>query len=700
MNKAIKWTLIGGGGLVVLIIAALLIIPMFVDLQKYKPEIEKQVADVTGRPFSIGDDLKLSLFPWAGISFSNLRLGNVAGFADNQFVTIAAFDVRAKLIPLLFGDVQVKRFVVDAPEITLIRKKDGSGNWEFDAAKSGVPSGKDVKQQKGSTGEKSAGESSGKIPLKTLVVGEFAITNGTIDWVDHSTGTRKKVSDVTLKLKDVSFDRPIQMDFSAQTDQKTLALTGQLGPVGKEFMTGPIPLDLTLQALKQIELKLKGKIENLTGDPSFDLDIRLGDFSPRKLLTELDAAEAIRTTDPEVLKTARLSFHLSGSPRSVSLSKGELSLDDSNLLFSMAAKAFSKPDLSFDVTLDQIDLDRYLPPAPPTPKETVGKNGSSASGRDNQKENNSGEVPSAGTQKNEAKQKTDYRPFRKLILNGAAKVGKLKVKNARIQDIKLKVTAKNGVIQAAPLTLALYEGAVAAKATVNVKTDTPKTALSVQADGIQAGPLLRDVADKDFLEGVGKADLSLSLAGDEPQRIKKTLNGRADLTFNDGAIVGIDLAGMVRNAKVAFGLAEAGGPKPRTDFAELAVPITIKNGLVRTTATRMKSPLVRVAAAGKAHLAKETLDFRVTPKFVATIKGQGDSQQRSGIMVPVLISGTFSEPKFRPDLKGLLQQTLTEGVPKLPDLKEAIPDGDQLKQQGETLKDTAKGLLKGLPFGS
>ena len=59
--KAVKWLVIIGGSLVVLVIAALLIIPAFVDINKYKPEIENQVAKATGRAFSIGSDLDLTL---------------------------------------------------------------------------------------------------------------------------------------------------------------------------------------------------------------------------------------------------------------------------------------------------------------------------------------------------------------------------------------------------------------------------------------------------------------------------------------------------------------------------------------------------------------------------------------------------------------------------------------------------------------
>ena len=80
MKKVVKWGLIIGGAVIVLIVAALLIIPLFVDVEQYKPYVEKQVSEATGRPFTMGGDLGLSLFPWAGFSLSDLHLGNAPGF--------------------------------------------------------------------------------------------------------------------------------------------------------------------------------------------------------------------------------------------------------------------------------------------------------------------------------------------------------------------------------------------------------------------------------------------------------------------------------------------------------------------------------------------------------------------------------------------------------------------------------------------
>jgi AsmA protein len=193
--------------------------------------------------------------------------------------------------------------------------------------------------------------------------------------------------------------------------------------------------------------------------------------------------------------------------------------------------------------------------------------------------------------------------------------------------------------------------------------------------------------------------LNAKTTGDDSDSILKTLNGNGEFLVQDGAIKGIDLVVMVRNATVAFGLAEKPTEKPRTDFTELRAPFTINNGIFNTTSTTLVSPLLRLITAGNANLPEKTLNFRVEPKFVGTLVGQGDTQQRLGIAVPVLISGTFSSPKFRPDLKNIIQQSISGELPSIDDLKENIQKTVPLEDVPKILEEKAKDLLKNSPFG-
>ena len=659
MGKGFKWVLIIGGGLTIFVIASLIIIPFFVDINKYKPEIEKRVAEATGRPFTIGSDLDLSLFPFAGIKFSNLRLGNPQGFNEKEFVTIKDFEVRVKLIPLISKEVQVKRFIMNRPRIVLVKHKTGKTNWDFGKK----PPGKVTPEPKSTP----SGPAAGGLPIKKLDVGEFAITEGTLVYIDQTSGLRNEVSDFTLKLDDVSFDRPIKMSFSASFDKKPISLEGTIGPVGRDPARGTIPVDLSLKALDELEAVLKGQIVNPAGKLSFDIKIDVKEFSPRKLVEALGQDFPVATKDPKALNKVALSLGAKGGVTNISISGGSLVLDDSKLTFSAKAKEYTKPDIAFEFNLDEIDLDRYLPPA--------------------SEEKKTPEASAPGSKKD----KTDFAPLRRMVLDGRINIGKLKVNNLKTHDIVVKITGKRGIFNLKPAALKLYQGEVNLGSVFNVQKDVSKATINRETKIVQAGPLLKDMMDKDIIEGTASATVALRFTGDTPDAIKKTLNGKGQLLFDNGAIIGVDIPSMVRNVQSAFGYGEKVEQRPKTDFSELKVPFTIKNGLFNTPGSSMQSPLLRLLAAGKAHLVKETLDFRIEPKLVATIKGQGDADQHKGVLVPVLVTGTFSSPKFRPDLKAIAEEQLKKQVLESDEVKKLVN-----KEEVKQVEDKAKGLLKGI----
>jgi AsmA protein len=595
--KAIKWLAGIVVGLIVLVIALLLIVPQFIDIQKYKPEIEKQAEQATGRPFSIGGDLRLSLFPWAVIGLSDLHLGNPPGYKEKDLLYVKSFDVEVKLLPLISKEVQVKRFVVDGLKLNMEKNKEGRGNWEG----IGKTPGKAPPAPPKDTTRKPEETAEGAFPLKALEVGEFAVKNASFLYLDQGTGEKKEISGLTMTLQDVSLDRPIRLMLTALLDNQPLSVEGVVGPVGRDLKVAKIPLDLTVKAFKEVNVSLKGNV--VTATQQFDFGLQVNPFSPRKVFSAMGKPFPVATSDPEAMTKVALQATLKGSPDKVSLSQGVLDLDESKLNFSLNAKEFSKPDLAFDLNLDKINVDRYLPPPPP---------------KGAAKEEKAKAAPAAT-------KKTDYAPLRKMVVNGTVKVGMLTAMGAKVQDVNLKIIGKNGIFNIDPLTAKVYQGGVSAKSALDVRQDVPKTTVDFQTKGVQAGPLLRDVLKKDLLEGTANADASIQMEGDAPEVIKKTLDGKGQFVFTDGAIKGIDLAGMARNVKGSFGLAKEGEQKPKTDFSELNAPFTITKGLVNTTGTTMNSPLLRVLATGKANLVDESLDFRVEPKLVGTLKGQADT---------------------------------------------------------------------------
>lgn len=695
MKKIFKWMLLCLGALVIAMVAAVLLIPRFVDVQKYKPRMEQMVTDATGRPFSLGGALELSLFPWVGVSLSDLQLGNPPGFKEQGFVTVRSFNVKVKLLPLLSRDIQVKEFVLDGSRVVLIKGKNGIGNWENMGPATTVKGGAENAGNQTSPEiiAKEGNVPPGTLPVTALKVDQFSIINGIVEWHDRTLKTSNVVSDINLQLKDISLDAPVSVDFSARVDGNAISLNGQVGPVGNPPGKGELPLDLTVKLLEEISLAVKGIIVDATSAPRFQLALDLASFSPRALLKGLEKSDLLPTADPDTFKQFSFKGNLSGDPSALAITNGALVLDESNMAFSIAVKAFSKPDIKFDINLDTLDLDRYSsPPKTAAAPVTKGNSDKEISGV------SSGSGAEQKTPSSPAQKKMDYTPLRTLVLDGRARVGHLKAGGMVVQNVDMAISGMKGNFNLDPFTVDLYQGRMVSAAIFNVQKNTPRGSFKVKTDGIQVGPFIQNVSQKEFLEGALNADVKLTFQGDDPDTIKQNLNGQGELIFTDGAIVGVDLAGMVRNVKANFGLGEKTTEKPRTDFAELKAPFTLTQGVFNTPGVNMISPLIRLLVLGSADLVKETLDFKVQPKFVATLKGQGDTKERTGLTVPVLVTGTFDKPKFRPDMEALIKTSIPQVKEIKKEVKALIENKGDTGEQLKNIEGKAKNLLKNFSF--
>ncbi|MBW2591306.1 MAG: AsmA-like C-terminal region-containing protein [Deltaproteobacteria bacterium] len=439
-----------------------------------------------------------------------------------------------------------------------------------------------------------------------------------------------------------------------------------------------VPFDISVNALKQLAIHLKGRVDNPAENPEFDMTVDVSPFSLRKLLAETGRPIPAGQSDPGALNKVAFKAHLKGNPQKIAVSDGILKIDESKINFSVNAKDFSRPDVTFNVKLDRIDLNRYLPP----------KTGKKSDGN---KKSGSNEPASKKTGSKKPGEKTDYSSLRSLVLNGSIRAGKVKVNKTIAQDINVKISAKNGVFHINPLTMKLYNGDMSGKVTLNVKKDTPQSNIKLKLNNIECEPLIKDILEQDLLRGTVKAGVTLSMSGDNAELIMKTINGKGEFRIKDGAVKGIDLVAMVRNTDGAYGFAGQSNKKPETRFSELYAPFTIIDELFKTTDTRMVSTLIRVAVSGKANLPGETLKFRIEPVVVTTSKADKKKMKRSEVKVPVLVSGTFSSPKFRPDLKAIAKDNLEKEVFESKKFKKIFK-----KKKYAPYEDMTKSLLKGL----
>lgn len=873
MKPFAKWSLIIGGVLVLGLLLVVLLVPAFIDAEQFRPMIEARASEALGRKVTLVGDVSVSIFPWTGLTFSELTVANPDGFSEPVFVSVDAFEAKAKLFPLLGGDLQVRRIVLNRPKIVLEIDKEGRANWEGIGQDGGHGTAEDGAADSGAA--KTPEESGEGFTLKNFQIGEVAVTGGELLWIDGRAGERRSVSDLRLRLTDISPKNPIEVAFSAVVDAQPIALNGSIGPLGDAVGETPLPLKLTLEALDLLELSVEGSVtpdadepsvdlvlasepfsprellrrleipfpvtttdpealsrlsfkagvkgnasaftvsdanigldgsqidlsldvpdleqpkivadmrvdtldlnrylppaeattaesgpdkppaeaapfpppllktlilnaklhcgdlktpagrfssidlnisgekgrfdialsgkrdghavavesrvgpfdassplrvtitgpepfklsldgtlRNLNKNPSVDGQVSLSPFSPRKLAADLGFDFPVETTDPKVLGNLAFQGNISASAGSIKVSKGRLTLDQSMISFSLDAPSLSPPNIRFDTDIDRIDIDRYLPPAT---GQASGSAAPATSGKG-----------------------TDYTPLRALTLDGKAAVKQLTAGGNDIRNLGMAVSAEKGQIRLSRLNLNIFGGQISLNGTTDVRKATPAIRFNLTGKGLDAATLMRQTGRKEILEGTAALDLALSGVGDTAEALRRTLDGKGNFTFTNGAIKGVDLTRMARNVKVAFQRArgeeiDRSDPNlPRTDFSELRIDFTAENGLVAVSDAALVSPFIRASANGTVNLVSEALDLRITPKFVATVRGKGDRLKRAGIIFPVLVGGKLGEPTFRPDVAGMIRDQISEE-----DVAEILKDPEEglkkvVEEKGKALKE-------------
>jgi len=114
--------------LVVLAVAAAVLLPRFLDPERYRPRLQQMLAETTGREVVIGA-MHLHVFPVPGITADGFSLGEDPAFGTKPFLKADRIDARVRLMPLFSSRLDVISFDIEKPAARLHRDK--SGRWNL-----------------------------------------------------------------------------------------------------------------------------------------------------------------------------------------------------------------------------------------------------------------------------------------------------------------------------------------------------------------------------------------------------------------------------------------------------------------------------------------------------------------------------------------------------------------------------------------
>lgn len=643
------------GGLIVLVIAALLIAPMVIPVDTYKKEILAQVEKATGREARIDGDFGISLFPTVKFTAGKFSLANAKGGKADKMVSLEKLNVQVAVFPLISGNVVIDSFVLDKPVINLEVDAQGRPNWVFTPAAGAAPAKKDSTPAKAGSG---SDNDSGGLGLAGLQLGDVRLVDGRIAYSDAKTGTTQIVDAINMSVSLPSMTSPMAANGSLVWNKEKIDLVFGVDNLNA-FLAGTQTGLNAAVAASTVKFDFKGKASSkpqMKASGTIDLDVP----SVRKL-----AAWAGQPLDAPGTGFGPLKINgqIGVDGQKYSFTKAKLSLDaiqaTGDFRFDGSGQV---PYINAGLGTGMLDLNPYLPPE-----------GDAAAG-------SSGSAAPAGTGGNAAKPASqgwstdpiDLSGLRAVNADIALNVAGLMVRKIKVGKSAVNVALKGGRLTTKLTEMALYGGNGTATITADGATATPAVTAKLDLAGLQANPALKDAIDMDKIEGALNANIDIAMRGGSQKAMVSALGGKGKVVFADGAIRGINIGAMVRNAASAF-LDPKSREQQKTDFAELSGTFNIVRGVLSNNDLTLLSPLLRVGGKGTVDMPNRSVNYRIEPKVVASTKGQGGSTDTSGIKVPVIVSGPWDNLSYKPDLAGVIDGIAKDPKKALEGLKNLIP---------------------------
>lgn len=699
--KALKYLAYAVAGLLVLCIVALGAAASIIDGPFVKSRLERYLKEEKQRTLSIEGDPRVSIFPVAGLSLGRTVLSEHA--SDKIFLALDSLEIGVRVLPLLHGEIAVDALSLSGLKVNVIKFRDGRFNFqdlqEPGKADSGKPAVDDggkrespklriaevrientqVAYRDESTGQEVTVSGfnlktgrleddtpgavmmsvnvDGKRPelgLKASVTGSASMNLARQSFALSKLDVRVLGNAVSLRglnlgiTGDIAVDgdshvvdvNGLRISANGMLDRDTLALVFaapriEVTPAkaSGEAVTGSLRIagpqrsvnaSLRIDAVTGSASSLSIPAVNLGIDGSAEGNSVKGQISTSMLvsLTEraMDMPKIVADLTlsgpmiPQKTVTLPIQASFKANMNRQTLSADVATkFDESTINTKFVAAKLSPLDANFDLTIDKLNLDRYL---------------------------------HSGNDKAAADPPVDLSALKGKTVTGKIQIVALQVKRIKLANIKADIKLADGRLDVSPHTASFYDGTLSGSLFADASGN--RIGVKETAQGVTINPLLRDVADKDILEGKGDISLDVTMAGATVGAMKRELAGSAKLLLKDGAYKGINLAETFRKASSLGSRSgtQSGDSQQKTDFSEMSASFAIKNGVAHNDDLTMKSPFVRVGGSGDIDIGNSRLDYTAKAALVATATGQQGRDDVAGITIPVRVYGPFDAVKY------------------------------------------------------
>ena len=635
-----------------------------VDISEQRALVTEEVRAVTGRELVLAGaaELRLSLEPT--ITINDIAFANAEWGSSPWMITASKIEAQVRLIPLLFGRLDIKRITLVDPEVLIETNADGVGNWEMIAASGG-------------DGDSDANEEPGAfIPA----IKEVVLEHGRVTVRDGEAGTTTVISVDRLLAEGHGFQAPLEIEASGRYDDTAFSLEGTLGSIAGLSADAPFPIDLTGE-IADIRISLEGRIgEPLAGR---GIDIRVtaeGD-------SFLALSDRIGWSYPEIGPYSA-SFRLLGSAGGqfrITDMTAELGHEDEEFasVTGSIGNVIEGTGLELDIVVRARTLERIgeifdLPLAPAGPVEARGtlrdSNGvhvvedvratvrdSDATGKFTV-EREGGRLLLVIEATSEfldvaylagIEAPGPFEPGDRLFSDAylyldqldvidlliGLRVERVKFHEHRLAEVTLDYSMDRGTMIARLFEGRYFGGSLTGEIVVTPGRERPQVTAAMELSGMDFGRYLAEYEITDLVEGAANIALDVTGGGTDLRAIMAGLTGQASFVMGEGRInsayVDFLAADLLRAISVTV------SDEDSTAVNCFVGMFDIADGMAKSDGFLFDTQRMTVAGKGTVNLKDETLDLSLRPR-------PKDASLLS-LATPLNVEGTIREPSTSTD---------------------------------------------------
>lgn len=409
-------------------------------------------------------------------------------------------------------------------------------------------------------------------------------------------------------------------------------------------------------------------VEGMSGSGAISLNARVqGPLKNTAALTYSGNGSLKNATINMPSLTKPLQVHNAGlqfAQNAATLQNVAITLGSTNANGNITVRNFTAPQLQFSLTADKLNVGelQQITRTAPEPAKKAENRGSLDL------------VPSAEAA---VPVKTNGQPsmLTKMTGTGSVSVEAVQYEDVLLNNLRSNVTLDRGVIKLAPLTANVFGGTENGTVTIDTRSANPTFQANTKLDKVDSNKLLSATTSlKQTLYGLLAANGNASFASVPGGNIAQTLNGALNINLQNGKLMGVDML----NELASVGKFLGGSGKPAQNFTnlvQLAGTLNIKNGVASTNNLKAVIDGGTLGADGIMNLVDQTLNMHLTAvldkAYSQKVGGTGIggfmntalANKAGELVIPVIVTGSFSKPVFAPDVEKVAQMKLNNLLP-------------------------------------